>query len=66
MNYYSRVKYSEKIRPACLHVGNQVDDQKAIATGWGVTDFKTEARSDDLLKVCIKTFFIKLNMISLR
>ncbi|XP_077290897.1 transmembrane protease serine 9-like [Arctopsyche grandis] len=51
-----KVKYSEKIRPACLHVGNPVNDQKAVATGWGITDFETETKSDALLKVTLEKF----------
>ncbi|XP_077290821.1 transmembrane protease serine 9-like [Arctopsyche grandis] len=51
-----KVKYSEKIRPACLHVGNQINDQKAIATGWGITDNKFGNKSDALLKVTLDKF----------
>ncbi|XP_077290818.1 modular serine protease-like isoform X2 [Arctopsyche grandis] len=57
MNFYNdigllkldrKVKFSAKIRPACLHVGNQVNERKAIATGWGTTENRT--KSATLLK----------------
>lgn len=51
---FFRVVYSYQIRPACLHVGNNIDDDKAIASGFGLVS--TNDKSDVLLKV----FFYKL------
>ncbi|XP_077290816.1 uncharacterized protein LOC143914464 isoform X2 [Arctopsyche grandis] len=50
------IKYSEKIRPACLHVGNQVNYQKAIATGFGSTEPRSTVYSKKLLKVTLDKF----------
>lgn len=46
---FSSVVYSVKIIPACLHVGNNVSDTEAIATGYGTDADKV--KSDQLMKV---------------
>lgn len=46
------------MRPACLHIGNQVNDDKAIATGWGATEDRRTG-SNKLLKVKIQKLFKK-------
>lgn len=45
------VKYSSSIFPACLHVGNDVKDDKAVATGFGLTSVDVNSKSEELLKV---------------
>ncbi|XP_077290849.1 trypsin-1-like [Arctopsyche grandis] len=50
----STVTYSNTILPACIHVGNQVNDSNAIAIGWGSTENAT--KSDVLLKVVVSKF----------
>lgn len=45
------VQYSPTTRPACLHVGNQINDEKAIAIGYGITENDDETMSDLLMKV---------------
>lgn len=52
-----RVKYSSSIRPACLHVGNQINDNEAIAIGYGMTDSDNRIMSDMLMKVIIKIVY---------
>ncbi|XP_077290900.1 trypsin-1-like [Arctopsyche grandis] len=49
------LKYGTRMRPACLHIGNEVNDGKAIATGWGATEDR-RTRSNNLLKVTIDKF----------
>ncbi|XP_077290903.1 trypsin-1-like isoform X2 [Arctopsyche grandis] len=49
------IRYSTRMRPACLHIGNEVNDGKAIATGWGATEDR-RTRSYNLLKVTIDKF----------
>ncbi|XP_077290819.1 uncharacterized protein LOC143914466 [Arctopsyche grandis] len=51
-----KIKYSETVRPACLHVGNQVDDLKVIATGWESTNNRAHTNSNNILKVILEKF----------
>ncbi|XP_025835383.1 uncharacterized protein LOC108736795 [Agrilus planipennis] len=52
------------VRPACLYTSSEISSDKAIATGWGYTEFSRKI-SNELMKVtleafshetCIKTF----------
>ncbi|XP_077290908.1 trypsin-1-like [Arctopsyche grandis] len=52
------IVYSYKIRPACLHVGNEVIKNKAIATGWGTME-DLQTKSNKLLKVTLDKFSIE-------
>ncbi|XP_077290904.1 trypsin-like [Arctopsyche grandis] len=53
-----KILYDEELRPACLHVGNEVSDQKAIATGWGTTEGRAR-QSNELLKVTLDKFTVE-------
>lgn len=50
-----QVTFSKLIRPACLSQTKYISDKKAVATGWGSTEFEGP-RSDDLLKVSLDIF----------
>lgn len=50
--------FSAYIRPACLHKDFEIPTEKAIATGWGKTQFAGEG-SDDMLKVTLELFSVK-------
>lgn len=50
-----RVNFTKSVRPACLQVDEQLNDNKLIATGWGVTEFGGE-RSEQLMKVTLDLF----------
>lgn len=47
-----QIAFTKFIRPACLWQDNQIRNERAIATGWGHTEF-VGASSDELLKVIL-------------
>lgn len=49
------VQFNEYIRPACLAETYSTGTMKAIATGWGKTDYKSES-SDILMKVILELY----------
>ncbi|CAH2062117.1 unnamed protein product, partial [Iphiclides podalirius] len=49
------MRLSEDAVPACLHIDTRVDDERAIATGWGATAYKGD-NSDSLQKVTLRRF----------
>lgn len=51
----NRIAINPLIRPACLPEGYETDTEKAIATGWGRTDFRGPG-SDILQKVILELF----------
>lgn len=38
----SRVTFDKFVVPACLHVGEPVDDSRAYATGWGYLGYNQD------------------------
>lgn len=53
------VRFSNFIRPACLHQNRDIGENKALATGWGHTGNSDDsASSDELLKVQLDIFDI--------
>ncbi|KAI5634315.1 trypsin domain-containing protein [Phthorimaea operculella] len=46
---------SDKVVPACIHFGDQVNDAKAQATGWGAVQYKGD-NADTLQKVTLNKF----------
>lgn len=49
------VKFSQYIRPACLPETFYPQTQRAIATGWGLTEFRGKS-SDSLMKVVLDLY----------
>lgn len=45
-----QVSFSPRIRPICLSQVSTIADKKALASGWGATEY-AGSNSDDLLKV---------------
>ncbi|KAF9794304.1 hypothetical protein SFRURICE_010046 [Spodoptera frugiperda] len=49
------IKLDQFVVPACLHVGDAVNDEKVQATGWGLTQYSGSV-SDTLQKVVLNKF----------
>lgn len=49
------IKLDQFVVPACLHVGDPVNDEKVQATGWGLTQYSGSV-SDTLQKVVLNKF----------
>lgn len=49
------VQFNQYVRPACLPETYNTGTQKAIATGWGKTDYKSGG-SDVLMKVVLELY----------
>lgn len=49
------MQFNQYARPACLNSQPNVPDQRAIATGWGLTEFFGDS-SESLLKVTLDLF----------
>lgn len=49
------VQFNQYIRPACLPEAFTTGTAKAIATGWGKTDYKAQG-SDILMKVVLELY----------
>lgn len=50
------VKFTKFIRPACLYSKNSIPQTKAIATGWGKTDYLAADTNNKLLKVVLNIY----------
>lgn len=51
-----KVKFTRFIRPACLHAKSSIQQQQAIATGWGKTDYLAPEISSKLMKVSLSIY----------
>ncbi|KAF9411843.1 hypothetical protein HW555_009448 [Spodoptera exigua] len=49
------IKLDQFVVPACLHVGDNINDEKVQATGWGLTQYSGSV-SDTLQKVVLNKF----------
>lgn len=50
------VRFMKFIRPACLYTKNHIPQTKAIATGWGKTDYLAGDTNNRLLKVVLNIY----------
>lgn len=50
------VRFTKFIRPACLYTKETIPERKAIATGWGKTDYLAANTNNKLLKVALDVF----------
>ncbi|XP_026325726.1 serine protease snake-like [Hyposmocoma kahamanoa] len=48
---------SKDVVPACLHIGDQVKDDRAIATGWGATAYRNRTSNAEVLQKVTLTKF---------
>lgn len=47
------VRFTKFIRPACLYTKQDIPQRKAVATGWGKTDYLAANTNNKLLKVAL-------------
>lgn len=50
------MRFTKFIRPACLYSKNRIAQSKAIATGWGKTDYLAADTNNRLLKVVLNIY----------
>ncbi|XP_075989552.1 venom protease-like [Anticarsia gemmatalis] len=50
-----QIQLSQFVVPACLHVGDPIDDERVLATGWGLTTYQG-SESEAMQKVILHKF----------